>query len=271
MKRGDWIMDWSKIKTIFILTFLILDVYLFLQFMKIRDENKYEFATEATFEDKLKADEIKYIELPKTPAKEQYISAKPKIFTKDELDKLKGQIAYLKDATTIEAGFTKPVPLGSKINASEVSSFLKQNILYGDHYKFFSKNDKKGTITIYQEYENKEFYKNISGMITLNLSGDNQVLSYEQTYLVGMDKMTTTEEVLPPLNAIETLHQKGLLKPKSKITNIELGYSTLVQLAASQVLTPTWRIVVNDKEDFFVNAFEGQVINFNSDEKKAVE
>jgi regulatory protein YycI of two-component signal transduction system YycFG len=67
------------------------------------------------------------------------------------------------------------------------------------------------------------------------------------------------------------LHQKGLLKPKSKITNIELGYSTLVQLAASQVLTPTWRIVVNDKEDFFVNAFEGQVINFNSDEKKAVE
>ncbi|WML55420.1 hypothetical protein RCG17_13015 [Neobacillus sp. PS3-12] len=62
-------MDWSKIKTIFILTFLILDVYLFYQFIKIRDNNKYEFATEATFEDKLKADEIKYIELPKTRQK----------------------------------------------------------------------------------------------------------------------------------------------------------------------------------------------------------
>jgi regulatory protein YycI of two-component signal transduction system YycFG len=264
-------MDWSKIKTIFILTFLILDVYLFYQFIKIRDNNKYEFATEATFEDKLKADEIKYIELPKTPAKEQYISAKPKIFTKEDFDKLKGQMAYLKDATTIEAAFAKPVQLSSKFSVREVTSFLRENILYGDHYQFFSKNDKKGTITFYQQYENKEFYKDISGTITLNISKDNRITSYEQTYLTGLDKMATNEEVLPPLNAIETLHQKGLLKAKSKITNIELGYSTLVQLAASQVLTPTWRVVVNDKEDLFVNAFEGQVIDFNSDENKAVE
>lgn len=264
-------MDWSKIKTIFILTFLILDVYLFYQFIKIRDNNKYEFATEATFEDKLKADEIKYIELPKTPAKEQYISAKPKIFTKEDLDKLKGQMAYLKDATTIEAALAKPVQLSSKFSVREVTSFLRENILYGDHYEFFSKNDKKGTITFYQQYENKEFYKDISGTVTLNISKDNRITSYEQTYLIGLDKMATNEEVLPPLNAIETLHQKGLLKAKSKITNIELGYSTLVQLAASQVLTPTWRVVVNDKEDLFVNAFEGQVINFNSDENKAVE
>jgi regulatory protein YycI of two-component signal transduction system YycFG len=264
-------MDWSKIKTIFILTFLILDVYLFYQFIKIRDDNKYEIATEATFEDKLKADEIKYIELPKTPTKEQYISAKPKIFTKDDLDKLKGQMAYLKDATTIESAFVKPVQLSSKFNVSEVTAFLRENILFGDHYQFFSKNDKKDTITFYQQYENKEFYKDISGTITLNISKDNRIISYEQTYLIGLDKMTTNEEVLPPLNAIETLHQKGLLKAKSKITSIELGYSTLVQLAASQVLTPTWRVVVNDKEDLFVNAFEGQVIDFNSDENKAVE
>src|SRR5213079_61969 len=102
-------MDWSKIKTIFILTFLILDVYLFYQFMKIRDANKFEFITEATFEDKLKADEIKYIELPKAPVKDQYISAKPKIFTKEDIAKLKGQTAYLKDTTTIEATLEKPV------------------------------------------------------------------------------------------------------------------------------------------------------------------
>lgn len=264
-------MDWSKIKTIFILTFLILDVYLFFQFIKIRDENKYEFATEATFEDKLKADEIKYVDLPKTSAKDQYISAKPKIFTKDDLDKLKGQMTYLKDATTIESAFVKPVQLSSKFSISEVTSFVRENILYGDHYQFFSENDKKGTITFYQQYENKEFYKNISGMITLNISKENKIISYEQTYLIGLDKMPTNEEVLPPINAIETLHQKGLLKPKSKVTDIELGYSTLVQLAASQVLTPTWHIVVNNKDDFFVNAFEGQVIDFNSDENKAVE
>ncbi|MCQ6280243.1 two-component system regulatory protein YycI [Bacillus sp. EB600] len=264
-------MDWSKIKTIFILTFLILDVYLFYQFMKIRDANKFEFITEATFEDKLKADEIKYIELPKAPIKDQYISAKPNIFTKEDIAKLKGQTAYLKDTKTIEATLEKPVQLDSKFDASKVTSFLKENVLYGDHYKFFSKNDKKDTITYYQQFDDKVFYKNRSGMVTLNLNKENQVFSYDQTYLVGIEKMNKQEDVLPPLNAIETLHQKGLLKPKSEITTIELGYSTLVQLAASQVLAPTWRIVVNDKDNLFVNAFEGQVINFKSDENKVVE
>jgi regulatory protein YycI of two-component signal transduction system YycFG len=52
---------------------------------------------------------------------------------------------------------------------------------------------------------------------------------------------------------------------------VEFGYSTLIQLAASQVLAPTWHIVVDDKESLFVNAFEGKIIDFNNDENKVVE
>jgi regulatory protein YycI of two-component signal transduction system YycFG len=96
-------------------------------------------------------------------------------------------------------------------------------------------------------------------------------VSYEQTFLEDMEKEPTKEEILPPLKAIETLHQKGMLKSKSKITKVELGYSTLIQLAASQVLAPTWRFEVNGKESLFVNAFEGQIIQFNSDENSKVE
>jgi regulatory protein YycI of two-component signal transduction system YycFG len=106
-------------------------------------------------------------------------------------------------------------------------------------------------------------------MITFTLNKDNQVISYTQTYLEDIEKLTEKEEILPPLKAIETLHQNGMLKPKSKITNVEFGYSTLIQ--PSQVLAPTWHIVVNDKESLFVNAFEGQIIDFNSDENKVVE
>ena len=114
-------------------------------------------------------------------------------------------------------------------------------------------------------------YKNINGMITFKLDEDNQIVSYEQTFLEEMEKLTAKEEILQPLKAIETLHQKGMLKSKSKITRIELGYSTLIQLAASQVLAPTWRFEVDGKESLFVNAFEGQIIQFNSDENSKVE
>jgi regulatory protein YycI of two-component signal transduction system YycFG len=265
-------MDWSKIKTIFIITFLILDVYLLFQFMRTRDANNFEVSTETSFEEKLKADEIQYVELPKATIKEQYLSAKPKVFTKAEIVKLKGQIATLKEpGTALLATLEKPLQLNSEFEPAELSSFLKENVLYGDNYQFWEKNDENNTITYFQLYENVPLYNNIYGMITFNISSENKIVSYQQTFLEGIEKLTAKEEILKPLKAIETLHQKGMLKPKSKITKIELGYATLIQLAASQVLAPTWRFVVDDKESLFVNAFEGQIIQFNIDEISKVE
>lgn len=264
-------MDWSKIKTIFIITFLVLDVYLLYQFMKIRDANKYELITEASFEDKLKADEIKYVDLPKTPIQDQYISAKPKTFTKEDIAKLKGQTASIKDSTTLKSSLDKPLQIDPQFGQSNLNSFVKENVLYGDRYKYWNENDKDNTVTYYEQYEGEIFYKNISGMITFYFDKDHQVYSYEQTYLEGIEKLTAKQDILPPLKAIETLHQKGLLKSKSKITKVDQGYATLIQLAASQVMAPTWHIVVNDKDSLYVNAFEGKIIDFNSEENKTLE
>ncbi|MDP4084647.1 MAG: two-component system regulatory protein YycI [Bacillota bacterium] len=261
-------MDWSKIKTIFIVTFLTLDVYLLYQFMKIRDANKYEVITETSLEDKLKADDIKYVDLPKMPITDQYVSAKPKNFKKEELGKLKGQTVTINNGSTLDSIFIKPVQLPDKFDQGAMATFLKENILYGDHYQYWEKSDKK--ITYYQQYEGKQFFKNIQGMLTFTLNENNQIVSYEQTYLEGLEKLNKKEEVLPPLNAIETLHQNGKLQQGDKITNIELGYSTFIPLSASQVLTPTWHIVVDNKESLFVNAFEGQIM-FDDNENKAVE
>jgi regulatory protein YycI of two-component signal transduction system YycFG len=259
-------MDWSKIKTIFILTFLILDVYLLFQFMKVRDANQYEVITESSFVEKLEAEEIRYKELPKAPIEDQYLSAKPKMFTKDDITKLKGQTALLKEpSSALIVKLDKPIALKPKFEAAELTSFIKDNVLYGSEYKFWKKEDKKNTIIYFQQYENMTLYENLSGMLTFHIDDHNQIVSYEQTYLEDIAKMTEKEVILPPLKALETLHQKGDLLPKSKITKVELGYSTLIQLAASQALAPTWRFVVDDKESLYVNALEGQIIEFNSD------
>ncbi|WP_042354554.1 two-component system regulatory protein YycI [Bacillus rubiinfantis] len=265
-------MDWSKIKTIFIITFLILDVYLLFQFMKIRDANKYEVISQTSFEEKLKADEIKYGELPKTLMKAQYLSAKPRIFTEEDVAKLKGQRAILEEpSTTLIVNLEKPLQLSSKLESADVTAFLKENILYGDHYQFWEKDEKQQTLTYFQQFENYPLYQNMNGRIVFKYNAKNQIVSYQQNYLEGMEELTAKEEILPPLKAIEKLYQKGMLKPKSKITKVELGYSTLVKFAASQVLAPTWRLEVNNKDSLFVNAFEGQIIDFNSDEKMSVE
>lgn len=264
-------MDWSRIKTIFILTFLVLDIYLVYQFMNTRDATQYEILKEATLEEKLRNDDITYGELPDTKKKEQYLSVRAKVFTSEETEKVKGQSVSLGDGTSIEAKLEKPFKLTSKFQPAELSDFIKTNIFAGEQYKFWSKNDETGTITYYQEHDSKTFYYNSNAKLTFFFNEDNEVTSYKQTYLEIIDELSDAEELLPPLRALETLYKKGLIKPKSEITDFKLGYSTLVSLTASHVVTPTWRIEVNDKENLFVHAIEGRVIPLSDGENKITE
>jgi regulatory protein YycI of two-component signal transduction system YycFG len=265
-------MDWSKIKTIFIISFLILDLYLMYQFLIIRDANKYKFLSETSLEYNLKTNEIAFDELPKEIIKDKYLSAKPKVFTDHDLGLLKEQSVTLLDETLIQSELANPIPLNAQFDPLEAQSFLNSYVLYGDQYGYWQLDDQFKTITFYQKHDNKMFYENINGKVILYLNDNFQIVSYEQTFLESIDNLTEKEEdVLPPIKAIETLYQKGLLKPKSKITKVELGYSTLIQLAASQVLTPTWHLVVEDEEHLYVNALEGQIIQFNNTENNIVE
>lgn len=261
-------MDWSKIKTIFILTFLALDIYLLYEFFKLLDTNKYEFIAETSFEEKLAADRIKYVELPKNVGKEAYMSAKPKQFDKEELEKIKGIHFSIIDGNVLQVEFEEPIKLSNDYEISELNAFVKNNIVAGEQYQYFGKSDKGHLITYYQQYQNKTFYKNKNGKLILHINDENEIFSYTQTMLEEVETQSEKLEVLPPLKAIETLYDNGVLQPKTKITKVELGYFTLVQLTASQVLTPTWHFVVEDKEDLFVNAFEGQIVTMDEEEEK---
>lgn len=265
-------MDWSKIKTIFILTFLVLDIYLMYEFFKLKDSSQLEYIAEPSFDKRLKADEIEYGELPKNFQKDIYLSATPKNFTNDDgLDdpKLKGQQVTVNDGFVLAATLDKPYELSDKLDTSEINTFVKNHVLYGDQYRFWGKDGNK--ITYYQKFKDKVFYENISGELTIWLNPENNdIVSYQQTILENIEELSEKEKIIQPLKAIETLYENGSLKPKSKITNVELGYVTFVP-GTSQVLTPAWRFVINGEENVFVHAIEGQVMQLNNEEKKIVE
>jgi len=263
-------MDWSKIKTIFIITFLALDIYLLYEFFKLRDANKYEFITETSFEENLAADDIEYVTLPKAEGKETYVSAKPKLFKNEALSKIKGVHFTIIDETVLQGVLEDPVKLGKDFQISELNAFVNGKVLNGDQYQYFSQDSQEKSVTFYQQFKNKTIYNNINGRLILHLNDENEIMSYTQTYLEEIESLQESQDVLPPIKAIETLYDNGLLQPKSKITKVELGLHTLVQLTASQLLTPTWRFVVDDKEDLYVNAFEGQIIQMDETKEKNV-
>ncbi|KYD21143.1 two-component system regulatory protein YycI [Parageobacillus toebii] len=260
-------MDWSKTKTIFIITFLILDCFLGYQFMEKRNSSQLDVLLEATIEEQLEANGITYVELPKEITKATYVSGKSKKFTDEEIKKLPGQKVTVNDGTALKGTFIHPISLNFK-DPYRLKEFLQRHIINGKKYTFWTFDEKSNTVVCYQTYDGKIIYNNESSKLLIHLNEKSEAVSYEQTMLDDLQKYERKQDVVPAIKAIETLYNKGYLQPRDRVTSVELGYYGLVQFTTSQVLTPTWHIVINGKEDYFINAFEGQIIN---DEGKILE
>src|SRR5690625_190845 len=85
-------MQWGKIKTLFILSFLILNIYLLVQLLEKQEDADKDILerSESTIEEQLKEDQIVIPELPEEQAKEPYISVKEKVFEEEDFHKYDG-------------------------------------------------------------------------------------------------------------------------------------------------------------------------------------
>lgn len=255
-------MDWSKTKTIFITVFLILDIFLLAVFFNKHSASQFEFIKEASIEEKLKSYNIEYDKLPEEVSEEAIITAKPKGFTKKDTDRLVNQnVKIINDPPGIESQLQKPVKLGEK-KLDSLISFVESNILFGDQYRYWGLDDEKDTAIFYQHYDDKKLFENMKGRIKVKLNENGEITSYTQTMLTNVEENGQKERILSAHQAIQTLYKNGLIKPNSKISDVELGYYTFVKFTESQVLSPTWyfKIKSGEKtEQMYVNAFDGSI------------
>lgn len=267
-------MDWSRLKSIFIIAFLILDIFLFTQLLNKEWINELEVKTDVTLEENLKNADIDYSNIPKETFADQYMSANTKIFTSEELGKLTNQTAKLIDGTMIHSELKTTVKIGKNKDTATLDNFIKNEVLHGEQYVFGNYDEDSGTITYYQKYREKPFFINNSARIEFKINKSGEVQSYEQTMLEKIEPISEKEEVLSAIQAVDAIYRNRLMKPGSKVVKAEMGYYTVVNMEATQVLTPTWCIVVEnekEKEQFLVNAFEGQIIQGNTDEEEIQE
>lgn len=253
-------MEWSKTKTIFIIIFLILDGFLIYQYISKKNANEYEFLAESSFVEELRENEITYTTLPKQKIKEQYLNATSKEFTDEELSKLKNQTIVNFNEHKVFSKLEKPFLLGENLYSQALNSFVKENVLYGDHYRFWKIDESMNSIIYYQTYNDKMIYNNSNAKLTLFLNNNREITSYEQTYLDNIEQFNEEKEVWQAIKALEMLYRKGYIPSKSTITNVDLGYYDLIQITSSHVLRPVWHVVLNDEVDLYVSAFDGQII-----------
>ncbi len=228
------------------------------EFVSKRSENKLEIAKIETIEDKLSKESVSYAKLPKITENDLKIGAKPKVFTNELSKTLKNVKVELKSNTILTGKLDQPFQFDEEPTDEQIETFLADYVIDGDQYVLVNFNESKKEAIFFQQYDDKIFFNNDSATLKVNLDANLQATGYVQTMLSEIKTLGMKQPVIPALNAIETLLDKGYILSGCKITGVELGYFTLVP-TTYQVLEPTWRIVTDDGKVLFVTAFESDI------------
>ncbi|CAN2251755.1 WalRK two-component regulatory system regulator WalI [Bacillus inaquosorum] len=277
-------MEWNKTKSIFIVAFLILDIFLGYQFFQKWQATSKEYEViKNDVEHDMKADHITYEGLNKEATEGYRITANQKTFTKEEIEALKDQKPLMDmpsddhKVTSLKMKFTNPIALSKKNIEDDAQTLVSSNIQDGEKYKLWKVDKSKKEIIFFQTYEGHYIYQktdnssNMIGQVVLHLNAKNEVVSYDQTTLETF-KQIQKESLITEMDAVELLYYQNQLKEYCTIKSVKFGYVAQYPLTSTQVLAPVWRITVEyDKkvngekktvqEYFTVNALESTILD----------
>lgn len=257
-------MDWSRTKTIFIIAFLMVNVFLGFQLYEKRNENQYEFISESMLEieDQLQSMGITYPDLPEAPKKLMHIIGRTHQFSDSEFDDQDLALFEMsEDDKKLIVIFDEDRRPASP-DADELLNYLGDTIPFRDEYVYSDllSSEDGSEVVFLQTYDGRPIYQkkeSTNGKIVVQLSDDQNVVSYRQTYL-DTNPQGNEQDILTAMKAINQLYNNDWLEYGDEITKIELGYYSLVE-GEVQVLAPTWLVVVNDARYYFINAINGLI------------
>ncbi|MED1122211.1 two-component system regulatory protein YycI [Bacillus atrophaeus] len=276
-------MEWNKTKSIFIIAFLVLDIFLGYQFFEKRSSSEYDVIKNSSVQTDMNEDHITYGTLSDNAKEGSRITANQKSFTKEEIESLKGQKPKMDmpsdkhKVTKLKMEFTSPVALSKDSVEDDAKALVSSEFQDGEEYKLWKVDKDKKQVVFFQTYQGKYIYQEnddaseMIGQVILHLNDKNEVVSYEQSTLDTF-KEIQKESLISELDAVESLYYQNLLKAHSTVKTVKFGYIAQYPLTSTQVLAPVWRITVEYEktvdgtkkkvqENFTVNAMDSRVFD----------
>lgn len=265
-------MDWNKTKSIFIIVFAILNIFLYSLYLERYDESQnVVFLVEPSNEEKLEADKISYSNLPEGVESQPYVIGKMKSFVASDVPGLdsKGNVTNDK---SLAVTFNEPMPLGENVSTDVLQEFMDETVYKGDNYVLWRIDEKNRQAVFFQEISGHPLYYSDSGKVTVYWNDNAEVVKYEQTIFENVEESEQQKTLIPAIQAIHTLYQKRLLPTNTEIDSAQLGYSEYVTLSEdTQMFLPTWLIKATledgSQQEFFVNAVKDGVIELKDEEE----
>jgi regulatory protein YycI of two-component signal transduction system YycFG len=251
-------MNWSRIKSIFIVAFLILNSFLGYQLWE-KQTKKIELAQsyESSLEELLLLKNITLeTELSVNQPEMSQLNAKFMEYKYEDLSQIEGQSLSMNENQIISK-LSTPYSLPSPWSAEEFYlSFVKERVINGEQYVIDQHNE---TEIVY--LQQVQTYPIFVGAIVFEKYNEEQITGYQQTFYHVINQ-GTEQPVISSFTSIRTLLDNQVLPLSSKIKDVDLGYYGQVYEIESQVLTPVWRIIVeyeNKRMTIYVNAITGAI------------
>lgn len=262
-------MDWNKTKTIFLVVFTILNVFLYSLYLdRYKDAQNVQLVGENSIEESLSLDNISYDKLPVYNEESSYASAEVAIFTEKLLEKFEDQEFTITEETLLNSTLKAKFPIKNAKKEYFFDDFLSTHVLKGNEYILWDIDEEKNLAVFFQGIDKYPIYFNQNATLKVYWDKDGNITNYEQRMFSEFISFNKKKDLLSPIEAINTLYSRDYLKQNSTVKNVSLGYSTDIQLTKTQVFAPTWRVHVEledgEREDYFINAREGKTVEFPS-------
>ncbi|MET1248417.1 two-component system regulatory protein YycI [Sporolactobacillus sp. STCC-11] len=271
-------MNWSRTKSIFIICFLLLDVFLvFEMYMRQQDENVEPVADGSAITHNYKMETI----MPTLPQNVTFLRGTRIDFNyqKDALvqlasgknDAKKQKVNLEENGRQLTGMLVNPMMLGDVKNEDVQKSLL--NMVYQGHeYKFWRLDQGKETIKFAQTYQSRPVYVSTRNKVQMLdfIVQKNQVTGFRQSYLKLSSNKHNKVDLINAEQAINYLADRTDLVGYSMlhIKAIELCYLNTVGVESTEplIFVPAWHIVAridSRTNDYFVNAVTGNVQSIN--------
>lgn len=263
-------MDWSRTKTIFIVTFLLLNSFLVYQLMEKRAGSQLNVRAEATIEERMSEMNITVTEdLPEDMEEISHIVGQV-VDIEEEVSGIVGEenVEENEENDLVEVSLEEPydTPEGPYNNEAtreafneSVINFVENNVYEGEEYVYGEWDDENREMHFYQTFEDAPIYTSEENQLVLRFNEDTQITGYSQIFLELQEQDDKKDMFLPYL-AIERLLNENLITFNDSVTEVEIGYFNFFSpIGNSRVFSPMYQITINDDEEYLVNAIDGAI------------
>ncbi|GGM28399.1 hypothetical protein GCM10011351_12920 [Paraliobacillus quinghaiensis] len=261
-------MQWGQIKSLFIICFFILNIFLVQQLLDKRDENQSFIPEESSKEEELRLNINGLGNVSEESFEAPLIYAKNKSLSDQSIAQIE-QFSNQKNAiindTVMFGQFNEPVAINMN-NEEAYKETLSRVIVNSGDYMFWGKDERSGLLIFFQVMDYPIYY-NTNALLLIQVNDDSEMLQYVQTSLEIEEETVETKDLIPQIDAVSNLyHKANELRTGDEVNDINLGYHNLISLPnGEQVLNPTWNVKVNKTKEYFVNAIEGHNYPQNND------